>query len=433
MDNNDKTGESLAVFTLTRSSPLNDLIEESKKLYEDDFDPDFFIDDYREKLQCFKELEEKIREFHSTMKKIQEDLPAIKEQNGVIEKQLEAIFEGIATMESYLEYGEKERIVEGLEKVKAANEGILSAVDRINEEERVLPRYSSSPHIHELIRVAKGVKEKGFPREALKERLDWMVGYGEAINKDFQIYRNTRFESEALKERVPEMDEALDTCRKGLHLMEEFFNDDDPAHLDKGIEFLKEGSDRLVAIHAFIQTELKGESHKVCVKCGQENDIKSRFCSQCSAVLPDAKQQVASAEADMSMEAPRDNEDRVYTQNVIVLMNAVKDHCAGKNSKESVLKVIEWMEEKVGAGSEAIAAMGAPEQFSSDEEMTQHNRIRELLEAGTYELDTALQVMKRYFENGDVGNLQEGLEMALVAGDKLYQVQEGSSFAMSGS
>jgi hypothetical protein len=433
MDSNGMTEGSLAVFTFTRSSPLNELIEEAKKLYEDDFDPDFFIDDYREKLLAYKELEEKIREFHSNLKKIQEDLPAITEQNGIIENQLVVLFEGIAVMESYLEYGEKERIIEGLEKVKSSSDAIFSALDRINEAERELPRHSSSPHVHELIRIAKGVQHKGFPRDALKERLDWMVGYCETVHKDFQILRNTRFESDAIKDRVPEMDEGLEKCRKGLHIMEDYFNDDDPSHLDRGIELLKEGSEKLVEIHEFIQAELKDELHKTCVKCGQENDMKSRFCSQCSAVLPDSKQQVVSAAAEMSQETPRDNEERVYTQNMIVLMNAVKDHCAGRSSKESLLKVIEWMEDKIRAGSEAITEMGVPEQFSSDEEMAEHNRIRELLETGSFELETALQMMRRYFDDGDKANLQEGLELALVAGDKLYQVQEGSAFALSGS
>ncbi len=422
------------VFTMTRSSGLNDLISEARKLYEDDFDPDFYIDDYRAKLDSFKELMDKLRELHANMVKIQEDVPLIKEQNKEIDAGFERLFEGLKTMENYLEYGEKEGIVRGLTGVKAANEGILKALDAINEESAKLTRYSPSPLVHELIRVARGVLDKGFPRDALKEKLEGMQAHCDYVARDFHIIKSSRCETAAIEARMPQVEEAFNKLREGLRIMEEYFSDDEAGHIEKAIPMLVENSTILADFTSFVELELQESTTKLCVKCGTENDKAAKFCSSCSAILPgDNSASIAADMAIKSDEFMKSNEDRVFTTNIIVLMNAVQDHCSKRMSREKLLKVIEWMEEKVREGIEGISSMDYPEGIENAEEQEALEKTRVLLEEGAYGLEAALAEMRLYYEDNDQSHLKAGLEQALEASDRRVQVQENSKFALTSS
>jgi len=429
---NNSEGAAGDLFAYTRSAGLNDLIDQAKKIYEDDFDPDFFIDDYREKMEGLRELTEKMKSFHADLMKIQEDSPVITEQSGRMERGFAQMLDGLRIMEEFMDYNEKEKIVEGLTMVKKANEDVFSAIDMIKEEDSRLPKYSKSPYVHELIRIAKGVKDKGFPREALKERLDWMAGYCENIYKDFQIYKSSRCETEAIQAKLPDMEAALSKYRDGLRELEEFFVDDNNGHLEKGIELVRDGSDGLVQAYELIHSEIKGFSSKLCVKCGEENVITAKFCVKCSAILPEGQGRTDLGNLDLKVaEDGRNTDDRVYCSNILVLMEAINDYRAGRSSKDALLKVVNWMDEKIREGSQAMTAMEMPESFQSPEEQQNVLVTREMLEDGTARLGEALAVMRQFFDTGDDACLAEGLEMALQAQDTLYQVQERSKFAMT--
>lgn len=430
---NNNSGTADDLFAYTRSAGLNDLIDQAKKIYEDDFDPDFFIDDYREKMEGLKELTEKTRGFHAELMKIQEDSPLIREQSGRMEKGFSLIMDGLRIMEEFMDYNEKEKITEGLSIVKKANDEVFSAIDLIREEDAKLPRYSKSPYVHELIRIAKGVKDKGFPREALKERLDWMAGYCESIYKDFQIYKTSRCETEAIQSKLPSMELSLSNYREGLREIEEFFVDENHIHLEKGIDLVRDGSDGLIEAYELIHTEIKGFSSKLCVKCGDENLITARFCKKCSAILPEGQGRTDLGNLNIKVaEDSRNEDDRVYCSNILVLMEAVNDYRAGRSSKDALLNVINWMDEKIREGSQSLASMETPESFQNAEEQENVLVTREMLEDGTGRLGEALAVMKQFFDTGDENFLAEGIEMALQAQDTLYQVQERAKFAMTG-
>ncbi|MGV8124205.1 MAG: zinc ribbon domain-containing protein [Candidatus Xenobiia bacterium LiM19] len=430
---NSNAGTADDLFAYTRSAGLNDLIDQAKKIYEDDFDPDFFIDDYREKMEGLRELTEKTKSFHADLMKIQEDSPLIREQSERMERGFSQMLEGLRIMEEFMDYNEKEKITEGLSMVKKANEEVFSAIDLIKEEDARLPRHSKSPYVHELIRIAKGVKDKGFPREALKERLDWMVGYCENIYKDFQIYKSSRCETEAIQAKLPDMEAALSNYREGLKEIEEFFVDDNNAHLEKGIDLVRSGSDGLVEAYELIHAEIKGFSSKLCVKCGDENLITAKFCRKCSAILPEGQGRTDLGNLNIKVaEDSRNEDDRVYCSNILVLMEAVNEYRAGRSSKDALLKVINWMDEKIREGSQALASMETPASFQSAEEQETVLVTKEMLEDGTSRLGEALAIMKQFFDTGDEACLAEGLEIALQAQDTLYQVQERSKFAMAG-
>ncbi len=429
---NSNAGATDDLFVYTRSAGLNDLIDQAKKIYEDDFDPDFFIDDYREKMEGFRDLTEKIKSFHADLMKIQEESPLIREQSERMERSFSQIIDGLRTMEEFIDYHEKEKIVEGLTMVKKANDEVFSAIDLIREEDARLPKYSKSPYVHELIRIAKGVKDKGFPREALKERLDWMVGYCDNIYKDFQIYKSSRCETEAIQAKLPDMEATLSKYREGLREMEEFFVDENNAHLEKGIELVRDGSDGLVEAYELIQNEIKGFSAKLCVKCGDENVITAKFCKKCSAILPEGQGRTDLGSLNLKVAETSGNEDdRVYCSNILVLMEAVNEYRTGRSSKDALLKVVNWMDEKIREGSQAIASMETPTSFQSAEEQETVLVTKEMLEDGTSRLGGALAIMRQFFDTGDEACITEGLEMALQAQDTLYQVQERSKFAMA--
>lgn len=430
MSTDGATGQELEeLFSFTRSSYLNNLIAEAKNIYEDEFDPDFFIDDYREKLQMFRELAEKLREFHGNLRRIQEDTPTIAEQSERIIGSFDLMFRGIKTMEEYMEYREKDKIVEGLKEIKSANDAIFSAIDIVIQEEAKLEKYSKSPYVHELIRIAKGVISKGYPKETLKEKLDWMIDYCDGVYRDFQIYKSARFETTAIQEKIPAMETALEKFKAGLREMEDYFNDEDSSHIEKSIQMLRESGDVLIESCELIQSEIKSSSSKYCVKCGEMNPLTAKFCSKCSALLPET--QAAADEPGGSMSISSGGEERPMASNIIRLSEVVKDFSEGRSSEQEVLDVIEWMEEKVRAGISDLQSMSPVE--GSDEEREALESLGELLTQGTYELESALAEMKRFFEDGEAGHLREGLECAREASYKLYQVQERSNAMTSGS
>lgn len=412
------------VFSFTRSSGLNSLIEEAKNIYNDEFDPDFFIDDYRDKLQKFRELSEKLREFHGNLQKIQEDAPVIVEQGEIIRKNFDVLLEGLRKMEEYLEYREKETILEGLRIVKQANNAIFAAVDFISQEDASREKLSKSPYVHDLIRVARGVISKGFPREALKEKLEALLSYSEGVYRDFHIYKTARFETAAIQDRITEMETALDKYREGLQEMEHYFSDENEAHIEKGIALVKEGSDVLVDSYELIQRELAASGSKYCVKCGEENPLTSKFCSKCSALLPESQQ----GEEGGGDTAAADT-GQVLTSNIIRLADAVNDYTEGRSSEQELLKVIEWMEEKVQAGISGLQNMAPLESAGAEEGGEDLQRVGALFEEGTYELQSALATMKSFFQEGDPGRLRDGLSAAVAAAHKLYQVQERCTMA----
>lgn len=417
------------IFSLTRSTCLNELIQEAKNLYEDDFDPDFYIDDYKDKIQNFKKLIEKVTELYSELQKTSDDTPVIKEQSEIIEKNFQILSDGLKTMEDYMEYNEKEKILEGLLKVKNSNDTIFDAIERIKDEEKVSEKHSKSPYVHELIRVAIGVIEKGFPKEALKDKLDWMLSYCDMVCRDFEVYKTSKCETEAISASLETTEKALTEYREGLLQLLEFFECQDEDIIKKAIPRIQSGSNALIDFYELVENELNsGQAPKHCIKCGKENYYNSKFCDSCSAILPGTQYLQEAGTLSINLSEAGTADESVMSSNIIRLIQAVDSYRNGNSSKEALMKIIDWLDEKVKESINTLETMGIPADSEYDESLSE---ARNLIEEGAFGMGEGLARMKVFLEDDDESNLLDGLEMVKASSQKLFAVQEKSKNALS--
>ncbi|MGE0491702.1 MAG: hypothetical protein AB7S38_20990 [Vulcanimicrobiota bacterium] len=202
--------------------------------------------------------------------------------------------DAFALLFSQLPQEESEADRELLEALKQTVHRLLEAFGQLRRWEEQQEKFSDSPFIHELIRVAYAVLEGHLPPEALAERL---AGFRELF-EEFRLRVEQNQGIPELADRQGEFQEALAVMDDGLSKIELFLAQQNEEELQQGLAELEEGSHLMVELYRFLESPPQARLR--CVQCGLEQPL-AKSCSQCHALLPQAAPEVVDATLDVRL------------------------------------------------------------------------------------------------------------------------------------
>lgn len=417
--------EYYSVFGLTRSPYLNELIRVAETFYNEPHHPEIHIAELSEKLNLMKEVSKNLSNTFERIQQLQEDIPTIREQNIIVAENLNKLKEALEKFDDVISTKDKHTLVQYLLQIKSAVLNLFSAFDILRDEEQNLERYSESPYFNELIRIAKGVMRGAFPPEALKEIIMIIQFYWEKAYKDFNIYKTQKIDILDVKNKIPELENAYEECGRGLQEINLFFEDGNFEHIEEGIALVKQASDIMIESLNIINKALSLGAMKTCLRCGAENPINAKCCTQCQAVFPNYTQDVIASEIDFRF----DNEitpvsQRMITLHVQKLIDIIESFKRDRGNLEELDATINWLWEKIDNAKKHIDFIKIPDQMGDEEDRNLLKLSHDLLLIGIDNLEKALWEMKLFPEDGDISHLTSGLDLALAGNDNIYEVQK---------
>ncbi len=414
-------------FNLTRSPYLNELIKAAAVVYYEPECPELYLDSLREKLNIMKNVARGLSDTHGRLKMIQERTPEIIEQNITIEENLYELWKELELFDSLFSTFSRENLSACLSQVKSTTEKLFIAFDRIKEEEHKFSNYySPSPYFNELIRITSGVMRGDFPPEALKEHIEWMIGFWNHSFKEFTIYKTQRIDKE-VQERLPAIQHAYEHCGEGLHRMMQYYEDGDLNHLSEGVGVVQGSSIVLFESFAFIQnalTQMPVDTTVTCYRCGTENKIEAKSCAQCLAIFPSYLELEQRPSIDLKVDDDvKPLNQRMITTNIQSLLEIVAGFNAEHGNMQDLKNILELLWGKVQESKVALEKMPVPQGIENQEEKLSLERSRSMIADAAQKMEATIKEMGAFFEDGDLKHLNRGLEMALIVNDIVVEVQ----------
>jgi len=425
---NSETGSGCdPTFSLTRSPYLNELIKAAAVVFHEPNCPELYLDSLRETLNIMKEVTKGLSDAHGKLKLIQEKTPEILEQNVIVEENLFELWKGLEQFDSIFTTFSREAILECLNRTKFHTENLFDAFDRIRDaEQKFSSYYSPSPYFNELIRITSGVMRGDFPPEPLRDHIESMIRFWNQSFKEFTIYKTQRIDRE-IQEMLPAIQQAYEHCGEGLFRMMQFYGEGGLEHLSEGIGMVQQSSIVLFESFSFIQNAISTTAAVApitCYRCGAENKAEARSCTQCMAIFPSYLEQEQRPSIDLKVEdTVKPLGQRMITTNIQSLIEIVAGFDAGQGNMQDLKNILELLWGKVQESKIALQGMPVPQNIENLEEKQQLERSRAMIQDAAVKMETTIQQMSLFFEDGDIKHLHEGLEMALIANDMVVEVQ----------
>jgi hypothetical protein len=414
------------IFSPTDSPCLNELLKATKRFYDEANYPEAHLPEIREKLQAMQQLAKQLTETFSSIRLLQENTPAIKEFDAIIEDNLTLLSLGLLKFEEILSTKDKEQLLDLVELTKRTAYRLFSGFECLRIEEQKQEIYSPSPYFHELIRIAKGVIRGDFPPQALQERLQWTMGFWERIYRDFTINKTQRLDNQEISLKLPALQEAYKACGEGLRCMASYFNDGDVAHLEEGITVVKSSSDLLIEHFMVIQQALVTPTTKPCLHCSAPNVLDAKHCVKCSALMPHytgVTEQKTTLDLRMG-ESVMPLNNRPIAMHILKLIELVELFKSESGDPQELKAYLEWLWGKIQEGKVELEKMNVPPGVTDEEDRSLLLRSREVLAIGIQKMESAIIEMGKFLEDGSPEHLTGGLELALAGNDHIAEVQE---------
>ena len=397
------------IFTLTRSPYLNELIQSVCVVYYEPNCPEMYLEPLKEKLNVMKELARRLSEIYQRQRLTQERLPEIIEQQALIETNLLELWKGLEKFDSLSTSFSREAMIDALAHTKASTEMLFYAFDRLNEQERRFDGYySPSPYFNELIRITAGVMRGDFPPEALRERLEWMIGFWNHSFKEFTICKTQRIENPAVLERLPAIQQAYERCGEGLIQMMRFFEEGNMAYLSEGLDVVRASTIVLHESFNLIQAIIAEPSMVTCFRCGAANEPSAKSCTFCQAIFPSYSDKDQPHALDLKVDDTiRSGSQRMITTNVQSLIEIVAAFTAERGNRQDLKNILELLWVKVQEGKMVVEKMPVPAAMPSQEDRNLLERSRTMTRDAALKLEEAIKEMSHYFEDDELGHLNQ--------------------------
>lgn len=157
-------------------------------------------------------------------------------------------------------------------------QGCVTAIqDLVDSEEK----FSDSPYVHELIRVAYAVLEEKLPVEALAHRLE---GYQMVVSRSLHEFENSAVNLSPKDHSL--VSESTELMENGLELVSQFVGDPgDEIALEEGLASLEEAAHLLLSVRQDLQSRDESKREQRCPRCGRINLATHKICAQCGSKL----------------------------------------------------------------------------------------------------------------------------------------------------
>ncbi|MEW6283145.1 MAG: zinc ribbon domain-containing protein, partial [Candidatus Eremiobacterota bacterium] len=338
---------------------------------------------------------------------VREPTPLAREVAGRLEGLLEEAGSAARRILKWAAEGDRNGFLGAIERGRKAVEALFADFRHLQEEEATFPRYSRSPVVHELLRVAVGVGEGWFPPEALHGRVEAFRSQFERFIPDFLEACRSEADPDALQ-RLQRMEECLVRLREGLDGFERFLTRPDVDELERSFLEVREACEPLVDEWEALQGRTQPRPAP-CPRCAEVNPPGQRMCLRCNTQLPGVLQGPTHL-----FEIREGLEGTPLTfPNLARLEESVDAFRLGTFPREDLLETVAWFAVKVRAGYSQLTAQPTPVRA-----MPQHQEM----EAATLDMLHGVESMESFFEGVGLEALLTGLEQVRLAAARLALV-----------
>ena len=298
-----------------------------------------------------------------------------------------------------------------VEQIYASLVVLQQAYGRLQELQESLPAMSDSPLVAELIRVGQLTAEEKIPSESFLERLHVFCDMQERLRQALQHAQPAPRERAILEEERAPLEEAFELQQTGVEVLIHFAGTLDRSLLEKGIELLEKGAQTQIRLRQRLNGAVETAESRACPFCSSCNEIHSRFCSACSARLPEQ------AERPEALSLGGETPSPGLSSHFQRLADAVQQRLRGHIEESEFQATLHWFRGLYeGVCRQRKAQQPAPAQTPADQKQLLA-QAQESLESGLELIGEGLELL----ESGE--QLEDALETVIAGGDRLLEME----------
>jgi hypothetical protein len=360
--------------------------------------------------QCWRALEQELavrhHYFHEGLR-FQEWTEVLVVTGRQVFEQFEWIQDQMVRFDAGLEAGQELEMAYALEQIYAALVVLQQAYRTLRELQDDLPALSDSPLVAELIRVGQLAAQEKIPIEAFLDRVHTYCDMQERLHQALQLAQPAPREQAILEEERDNLEAAFETQQRGVEELLHFADTLDRAALERGLDLLEQGAQVQFRLRERLLGAVDEPDSRACPFCSASNEAHSRFCSACSARLPELQAAIPTTDP-----GPR------LSSHFERLAGAVQDRLRGQLDEAQFLDTLRWFRNLYdGVCRQQKAQKPTPLQQPAEH--------KQLLQKAHESLQSGLELIGeglRLLEAGE--QLQDGLETVVAGGDRLLELNQ---------
>lgn len=409
------------IFDLTRSPYYNEIINGIKLVCQDNFSSPS-VTELLGSIKFMTGFNKELKEIYGRRKLIQTE--GMIKENSNIEKNFQTIDNILLNMSGQIKSRHKDNLLDEMKKGKDIISSLFKSFDEIERIEEASPKYSSNPMLNELIRVSEGVIQGKFPAEPLRDMIEDFSKRVTAACEEFNLLKKSA--EPYLEEEINRTGMSYEGLIEAINQAKKFFHSKDKGQLKHAMELIKEQGEKLIESQKILEAEKKEPSTKTCLRCGTANPKGAKICIKCRMTIPDFTSSRQSSQLDIKLQGDdvMPGQGSPMTENIYRLSRSIEDYQAGNITKEAMAATIEWLEKKIVNGRKQFEGQKKkkPHQIPEKDRGIMED-MEKLTEKGISEFEEAIKHFRDFLKTEEGHFLNKGLEKAIEAGDKLYNVQ----------
>ncbi|MFP4498081.1 MAG: hypothetical protein ACLFQV_07710, partial [Vulcanimicrobiota bacterium] len=267
---------------LTRSPQMNAVIKEANKVLEGTGELDLL--DLR--IHEVEMLIDQMEQFFKYESRFQEKTNVFLKESEVIEYNFERVRRYLDRMKKYFDSPKTRYIEEGLKGCRKGFKRLFEAFDNLKAIEEKRKKYSKSPYLNEIYRVATAVLKGTLTVDTFRERIDGLIRFEENFFINFQNFQPTEDERLVFEENHDEIMENIQNLIDGLKQARVYLSDSNPDHIHNGLEKARKAANYMAEFEQKLKEAREAPKVKYCFKCGAQNPRTVKYCVKCNFNFP---------------------------------------------------------------------------------------------------------------------------------------------------
>ena len=402
---------------LTASPQINELIRTANRFTEGLVDAVTL----REAITVTDTFLQQMAMLYQQQTRFRERTPTFLQQAPIIVAQFAEGRAGLQQMAVFFENDDPYQLIRGLERLKAAFNWVATCLEALRLEEESFPRWSRSPYMNTLLRLAAGARNGLIPADALHDALGGMIAQHQRFAAGMDQMARTRREAATYQENRLELHALMEQIERGLVEAYHAPNIDSAWAALSGAQAATE---RLYDIQERFKEAEESARTRPCFRCGTANPTQNKHCAKCGGVMPPMPmlEEEETSTVDFHYEDSIRAVGHVQTELTGKLSEAARDVQVRRIDKETFRRKLEECLGKVLHGKREFELLPVPNKLN-DTEREALEAARETMRAGIREMQEGIEKMRLYVVDGNPAHLEHGLESALSGADKVHAVQ----------
>lgn len=421
---------------LTRSQHVNELIKVCKDVKSGHLDKEAL----REPINRLYDTYDALMAAYNVLLPTQPKTKDLEFKTRVLTNAFESFRTALDEITLYFKAEDPEHIDRGLKILRRETDIIMNIIDDLKQDEDKAEKYTNSPQINELIRIAKGFMAGEYTIDFLKPRFDVVKDIYETSNNTVQEIIKQQPDTKALEEQTPAILKCLELFKNGIDSIEEFFevveedsekirDEETLKLLQDGLDDIQKSSNDIYKSQMALQEEmdrLYSPPKVLCPRCSHEVQPGSKFCPECRAVLPKMQMERTSSMdiSDQVPQMPSLQEQVMVPPNVKKVYDAAWAVVKGNMKNDEFEKTLDWFVGNIKEHEPKMHELLTPPKNMTPEEEKFFEGVVNTVKEGVSSCLEGIEEMRLYLDDNDKIHLENGLMELMKGGDQLYGIQK---------